>query len=87
MEMLILSQTIFYLTISFVVIFCGILICIITWHMIAITKHLHRLSNNLESTSKEVQETINNIIEVLAGLPIVSFLFKKSHATSKSSKK
>ena len=83
MDMLILSQTIFYLTISVVVILFGILLCVITWHMIAIAKHLHRLSNNIESTAKEVQDTINNIIDVLAGLPIMSFLFKKSHSRVK----
>lgn len=80
MEMLILSQTIFYLVISVVVIFWGVLIFIITWHIIAIARHLHRLSNNIENASKEVQETINDIIDVLAGLPIMSFLFKKSHS-------
>lgn len=80
MQMLILSQTIFYFVISVVVVLFGVLLCVITWHMIAIAKHLHRLSNNLESVSQEVQETINGIIDVLAGLPIMSFLFKKSHS-------
>lgn len=87
MDFLIFSQTVFYLVSSITVILIGVLVCIATLHLIAIAKHLHRLSSNLEGTSKEVEKTVGHIIDVLAELPVMSFLFKKAHHVSKYHKK
>ena len=87
MELLILAQTIFYLVISVVIVFAGVLLCVATYHLAAIAKHLHRLSANLDNASQEVRETIESIIKVLAHLPLMSLLFRKTHRALKNRNK
>jgi hypothetical protein len=87
--MLIFAQTLYYLVVSLAIIVLGALFTIITYHLIYITKHLRHISDNLDDTSGELKKRIEEVIERLASLPILSFFLKKDggHESPASHKK
>ena len=90
---LIFAETVFYLTVSAAVIVIGVLCAIVTYRLIRIARELENLSRNLSHASSEAGERINDIIDRLSDLPILSYFLKKRSVThegkgrGKSSKK
>ncbi len=78
---LIFSQIVFYLTVSAAIIAIGVLFAILTYHLIRIARELEKLSRNINQASSEVSERINDIINNLSDLPILSYFLKKRSAT------
>lgn len=79
MTALIFAQTLFYFTISLAIIALAILLGIITYHFIAIAKHLRKLSADLDQASDDVRKNIEEIMDRLSDLPLFSFLLKTDH--------
>lgn len=82
---LIFAQTVFYLTVSVAIIAIGILGVIVMYHLIRITRELEELSKNLKNASSEAGERINDIIDRLSDLPILSY-FLKEHSSTRGRK-
>jgi len=78
---LILAQIVFYSTVSVAIIVIGALCAIVTYHLIHIAKELEKLSHNLNHASVEASERINDIIDRLSNLPILSYFLKKRSET------
>lgn len=76
---LIFSEIIFNLTISLAVMVVGGLLAIIAYHLISVVQELKELSGNLNSASVEVGERVNDIIDRLSDLPVLSYFLKKRH--------
>ncbi len=74
---LILAETVFYFTVSVAIITIGALSAVVTYHLIHIAKELEELSGNLNAASGEAGERINDIIDRLSELPILSYFLKK----------
>ena len=74
---LILSEIVFNFIASVASITIGVLCAIVTYHLILITKELEELSRNLNNASSEAGERINEIIDRLSDLPILSYFLKK----------
>lgn len=77
MEYLILAQTVFYAVFSFAVFVLSILLAVVIYYLIGITKHLRKITGNMDEVSEEIREKIREIVEALENLPILSFLFRK----------
>lgn len=77
---LVFAKIIFYFTVSAVVIVTGVLCAIVTYRLIRIARELERLSYNLSHASSEAGERINDIIDRLSNLPILSYFLKKHSA-------
>ena len=84
---LVLSQTVFYLVVSAAIIVVGILSAVVAYHLMRIAKELEAISQNFREMSDEAQERIRDIIERLAGLPILSFLLRNRGVRSCTDKK
>jgi len=76
--MLIFAQTLYYLVASLAMITIGALFLVILYHLIHIAKHLRNISDNLDSTSANLKKRIEEIIERLSELPILSFFLKRN---------
>lgn len=74
---LIFAQTVFYLTVSVAIIVIGVLGVVVMYHLIRITRELEELSRNLKNASSEAGERINDIIDRLSDLPVLSYFLKK----------
>ncbi len=72
MTALVLSQTLFYFTVSFAIIALGILAGMIAYHLVKITKELRRITDNLGGASDELRDSLSDLIERLSSLPILS---------------
>ena len=83
---LIFSETVFYLTVSIAIIGVGILFAIFTYHLIRIARELQQLSHNLNEGSSEAMRKINDMIERLSEIPLLSYFLKKRQSTHESSK-
>ncbi len=88
---LILSQTIFYFTVSIALILSGVLLSMAMFHLVRITKELEKMTKEFHDMTAEAQERIRDIIDRLSDLPILSFFLKQkrsSHgSTGRSHKK
>ncbi len=84
MDWLIFAQTFFYFTVSFTIIVFGILSAFVIYQLIFIMKRLKNISDNLDDTTGELKEKIENILENLEKLPFFSFFFKKSGGKKKT---
>lgn len=80
MTALILAQTFFYFTVSFAVIAVGVLCVMVTYHLMRIVRELEELSRNLNHASAEAIERINDVIDRLSELPVLSYFLKKRSA-------
>lgn len=74
---LILAQTVFYITVSLAIIIIGVLCAIVTYHFIKIAKELEGLSKNLHNASSEALARIEDIIDRLSKLPVLSYFLRK----------
>ena len=83
---LIFSETVFYLTVSIAIIAVGILFAIFTYHLIRIARELEELSLNLNHGSSEAMKKINDMIDRLTEIPILSYFLKKRESKHESSK-
>ena len=85
----ILSQTIFYFVASGAIIFVVIFFSIEMYHLIQITKELEKITNNIHNLTDDTRNKINDIVERLSELPMLSFLLRQkiNHKTSKSNEK
>jgi len=90
---LIVSEIIFYLTVSVGIIAVGVLCAIVAYYLIGIARELEELSRNLNQATTEAGERINDIIDRLSEMPILSYFLKRRAAAhdrkgrEKSSKK
>jgi len=85
MNALILSQTVFYFSFSFLILVFITSAILISYYLIRIAKNLNKLSEDLHTASEEVRENIKDIMGQLSKLPFLSFLLDKS--LEKKSKK
>lgn len=85
--MLIFSQTLFYLTVSFAIIALSILFGIIAYHLIKITRDLGKISNNLGDASEEMLDTLSQLIDRLSSLPILSMFLRDKISAGEHRKK
>lgn len=77
MDILIFSQTLFYFVASIAIIVLGVLLAISTYNLIYITKHLRNISDRLDDATEEIRTRIEEIVEKLSSLPILSYFLKK----------
>lgn len=75
---LIVSQIVFNITTTLVIIVVGVGIAMIVFRLVKIAKQLERISTDIRETSDIVAERISDIIDGLHSIPFLSFLFKKS---------
>jgi hypothetical protein len=80
---LIISQIFFNFTVALAIIVFGVLSSVVVFHLIMIVKELEKLSKNINYASIEVAERINDIIDRLSELPILSYLLKKRNKRRK----
>lgn len=76
MRVLIFSEILFNLTASFAIIAVGVLLAFVAYHLMHITKKLRHISDNLSDISDDTKDAIEEIIEKLSNLPILSFFMK-----------
>lgn len=79
LEALIFAQTVFYLAVSLAIIVIGVLCAIAAYHLVRITKELEEISRNLRSASSAAGERINDIIDRLSDLPVLSYFLRKQN--------
>ena len=88
--MLIFSQTLFYLTVSFAIIALSILFGLIAYNLMRITKDLSKISNNFSEASddlrEKLEEVLEEVLEQLYEIPVLSSFLRK-RAPTKHSKK
>ena len=77
-DYLIIAQTVFFATFSLVIIVVGILLGIVIYYLVKIARHINKISENVEHASAEIADRIEDVIEKLQALPLVSLFFKKS---------
>jgi len=83
MSVLIFSEILFNFVASIAIIVIGVLLCFTAYHLMHITKKLRHISENLSDISDDTKETIEEIIEKLSSLPILSFFMKGGKKGSK----
>ncbi len=86
-EILIVSQTLFYFVSSFAILAVGAILCVIAYYVVQIGKRLHKISENVEKSSAEVQENISELFEKLSVIPFISAFFKKGRSKNGGSRK
>lgn len=86
MEILIIAQTIFYLTVSLAIIVAGILGGITAYYLIYVARHLRNISDNLENASEGIKNNVKEIMDRLSQSPLLSFLFRGNYLPEKSKK-
>ncbi|AKM84363.1 TPA: hypothetical protein DCZ46_03380 [Candidatus Campbellbacteria bacterium] len=86
-NILIFSQILFYLSVSFAVIILGVLTIIIFYHLIKVARSLDKISENIEEMSEDLSDNLEYVLKTLATLPILSFFFKKKEESVKNKKK
>jgi len=79
MTILEISQIIFNLVISTAVIVVAALISIIAYDIIKFTKAVKKMVDGINKESEELYNKINNFLETIFNLSIVSKLFKKKN--------
>lgn len=85
MSVLTFSEILFNLTASIAIIVIGVLIAVAVYHLMHITKKLRHIADNLSDISDNTKEAIEEIIDNLSNLPILSFFMKgKGKKESKS---
>lgn len=72
------AQTLYYLVASFAIITLTALCMIIAYHLIHIAKNLRHISENIDDTSSDLKKRIEEVVERLSSLPILSYFLKKN---------
>ena len=88
---LIISQLVFYIAGSVVIIILGILLSIVIYHIISITSNLKKASQNFRKVTDTAGNSLSSLIEQLLKLPvlasILTFFLNKKEKSSKQTKK
>ena len=87
MDILIFAQTFFYFVVSFAIIALSILFALVVYHLVYIAKNLHSISDDISHVSRETEERLEEIIDGLSRIPILSFFLKKRHTRNHRTKK
>ena len=77
METLILAQTLFYFSVSFVIIVCGLLVIALVLQINFIVRHLKNVSSDIDDASFEIKDKLQNIIDRLEDFPFLSYFLRK----------
>lgn len=83
---LIFAETVFYAVFSLAIFVLSILLCIVAYHFIGIARHLRKITEDIDMATEEVKNRIEDIVEALSNLPLISFLFKKGHKKENNKK-
>lgn len=86
MEILYITQVLFYLTFSFAIIFVTVMAAMVFYRIIKTVKKAQDIFINIESASNNVISRVNAIIDTFSLPAIVSF-FKTKVQNKKKSKK
>lgn len=78
---LILSQIIFYFTVSIALILSGVLLSMAMYHLMRIAKELEKMTRDFHEMTAEAQEKIRDLIDRLSDLPILSFFLKQKRSS------
>ena len=70
---LIFSQILFNFVISTAIVVVGIFFSIMIYHLICITRELKVITHDIHNFTDETRENIDDVIERLRELPILSF--------------
>jgi predicted PurR-regulated permease PerM len=73
------SQIIFNLVISLAVIVITVLISVIAYDIIKFIRSIKKFMDGVNKESAELYNKINNFLETISNLSIISKLFKKKH--------
>lgn len=89
MNILLFAQTLFYFTVSLAIIAFAVIAILFARYCLRVMASLERVAENMGDTSEDIKESIREMIEKLASIPFVSFLFKrrKEAKTEKAEKK
>lgn len=84
MTTLIFAQTLFYFTVSFAIIGIAILVGVIVCNLIKITRGLHNILENLEQASDDLIDRVDDVLDSLVSLPILSMFFRPKKRARKT---
>lgn len=84
--MLIFSQTLFYLTVSFAIIALSVLFGLIAYNLMKITRDLSKIAANFSEASDDLREKLEEILEQLYEIPILSSFMRKPSSAKRSKK-
>jgi hypothetical protein len=84
---LIILQIIFYAVFSLAAIVLFFFMIIGAYRVIKILKNLQAIAEDVRDVSDDAKERIEDIIEKLSLMPIISFFIKKAEGTKKSKRK
>ncbi|MEK7627081.1 MAG: hypothetical protein AAB397_00665 [Patescibacteria group bacterium] len=80
MDILAISQTVFYIVAALAMIILGALFLAAAYYLISIASHIKKISKNIGQISEDAKEGLEKTIGNLSSLPFVSFFFKKASA-------
>lgn len=86
MTTLVFSQILFYFSVSIAVIILGLMMGVVVYRVIKIAKSLQKISENIENASDDLGDRLENILNNLATMPILSFFFKNKNRRRAKSK-
>ena len=86
MTMLIFSQTLYYLTVSFAILALSVLLGLIAYNLMKITRDLSRIANNFSEASDDLRDKLEEVLEQLYEIPVLSSFLRK-RTSAKHSKK
>jgi len=86
MEYLTIAQTAFYAVFSLSILTLSILLAVALYYLLGIVKHLRKIAENADAVSGDARDKLQELLDALTRLPIISFLFneKKDRAEAKS---
>ncbi len=75
--MLIFSQTLFYLTVSFAILALSTLFSLIAYNLMKIARDLSTISNNFSEASDDLHGRLEEVLERLSDIPFLSSFLQK----------
>lgn len=78
MDILTISQTVFYIAAALAIIIIGALFLAAAYYLISIAGHIKKMSKNIGQISEDAKDGLEKTIESISALPFVSFFFKKA---------
>ena len=75
MEYLIIAQTAFYAVFSLAILTLSILLAAALYYLLGIAKHLRKIAENADAVSGDARDKLQELLDALTRLPIISFLF------------
>lgn len=77
MTALIFSQILFNLTVSFAIIALSVLLGLIAYNLMRITRDLSRISSNFSEASDDMRAKLEEILDRLSEVPFLSAFLRK----------